>query len=166
MFGPVRPLNSILRHPVMSIASGESGKIPATGKVLAWLSIVVGILTALTPVMPIVPTQGPFSTLRLAYFVLLGLTSAVSGVNALRSSSRAFYVLWYVYAVQMFAYTSDSLSFNFMGPYSLAIGFGDYEPPSFVNINILAVVACFIALYNARFLAAAQSRVLPGVSGV
>jgi hypothetical protein len=139
--------------------------IPAAGIVLAWISILFGAATAATPALPRLVEAAAFSTAQLGYFVLLGLTSLVAGIDALRGSPRAFYVLWYVYAVQMFAYASDSLTFNFMAPYSITFGMGDYEPRSIVSINVPAIAACLVALYCARFLRRAISNpeVSPGV---
>ena len=149
----------------MSAESPEIPQVPTIGMILAWLSVGAGILTALLPILPIVQASGPPSPLQSVYFVLLGLTGVVAGIGGLRSSPRSFYALWYVYAVQMFAYTSDSLHFNFMGPFSLTFGFGDYNPPSFVNINILAIVACLIALHTARVIAR-QSAIAAAATGV
>ena len=131
----------------MSAATGR--RIPRTGVILGWISILFGALTAFSPLLPVAER---FSTAQLIYFVLLGLTGAIAGIDALRGSSHAFYVLWYVYAVQMFAYASEALTFNFMSPYSITFGMGDYDPPSLLSINVPAIGACLVALYNARFL--------------
>lgn len=124
-------------------------RIPRTGVVLGWVSILFGALTAFSPLLPVAER---FSTAQLIFFVLLGLTGAIAGIDALRGTSHAFYVLWYVYAVQMFAYASEALTFNFMSPYSITFGMGDYDPPSLLSINVPAIGACLVALYNARFL--------------
>ena len=131
----------------MSTATGR--RIPRTGVILAWISILFGAFTAFSPLLPVAER---FSTAQLIFFVLLGLTGAIAGIDALRGSSHAFYVLWYVYAVQMFAYASGALTFNFMSPYSITFGMGDYDPPSLLSINVPAIGACLVALYNARFL--------------
>ena len=131
----------------MSTATGR--RIPRTGVILAWISILFGAFTAFSPLLPVAER---FSTAQLIFFVLLGLTGAIAGIDALRGSSHAFYVLWYVYAVQMFAYASGALTFNLMSPYSITFGMGDNDPPSLLSINIPAIGACLVALYNARFL--------------
>ena len=131
----------------MSAATGR--RIPRTGVILGWISILFGALTAFSPLLPVAER---FSTAHLTFFVLLGLTGAIAGIDALRGFSHAFYVLWYVYAVQMFAYASEALTFNFMSPYSITFGMGDYDPPSLLSINVPAIGACLVALYNARFL--------------
>lgn len=131
----------------MSTAAGR--RIPRSGVILGWVSILFGALTVFSPLLPAAEN---FSTAQLIYFVLLGLTGAIAGIDALRGSSHAFYVLWYVYAVQMFAYASGALTFNFMSPYSITFGMGDNDPPSLLSINVPAIGACLVALYNARFL--------------
>lgn len=131
------------------MSAATKRKIPRTGVVLGWISILFGAVTAFSPLLPVAER---FSTAQLIYFVLLGLTGAIAGIDALRGSSHAFYVLWYVYAVQMFAYASEALTFSFMSPYSITFGMGDNDPPSLLSINIPAIGACFVALYNARFL--------------
>ena len=131
------------------MSAATERKIPRSGVVLGWISILFGALTAFSPLLPVAER---FSTAQLIFFVLLGLTGAIAGIDALRGSSHAFYVLWYVYAVQMFAYASEALTFNFMSPYSITFGMGDYDPPSLLSINVPAIGACLVALYNARFL--------------
>ena len=135
------------------ITTDSTTQLPMSGKVLAWLSMLLGSLTVLSPVFPGMPPGEDNPNFRATYFVLLGLASLLAGIDGLRRSARAFYVLWYVYAIQTVSYASATTAIDFMSPYSIVFGFGDQVPASYVGVNFLAVAACFVALYNARFLA-------------
>ena len=125
-----------------------------SGKWLAWASIAMGVLTALTPALPDGLVREPYSTLQLAWFVLLGIAGASAGIEALGRRTRGFLALLCVYGVQLVSYSSARFSFDLMSPISLALGFGTRHPPSLVSVNLLALVACLLALNSARRLAA------------
>lgn len=128
----------------------EADALATSGKWLAWASIAIGLLTAMTPVLPGWLVQDGYSKAQLAWFVLLGTTGAAAGIEAFTRRTRGLYALLLVYAVQVVSYSSDGLSFDFMSPISLALGFGSRDPPRLLSVNLLALVACALALYNAR----------------
>lgn len=137
----------------MAVESANKPSLSRSGLWLAWASIGIGILTALTPLLPVLGMGAEYSKFQLAWFVLLGITGASAGIEALGGKRRAFRALLFIYAVQAVAYSSDWLSFDFMSPISLALGFGSKDPPELLSVNLLALLACALAYYNARRLA-------------
>ncbi len=119
-----------------------------SGKVLAWASIVLGVLTTPAPLLPLLSAQVPYAQWQLVYFFVLGVVTIAAGVAALKGRPWAFRLLLAVYAIQLVAYSSPSLNFDLMGPCSIALGFGYYEQRSLFTVNLVSVLACMMASYN------------------
>jgi hypothetical protein len=124
-----------------------NASLTTASKLLAWFAVVNGILTILTPVGVPLLTGQQLPTFAVVLFVLIGVASFVSGVYALRARPWAFVLLFLIFLVQCAEYQSETAHFSLIGPLSLKFGFGWKSPPSWLNVNVLAIVVCVWALY-------------------
>jgi hypothetical protein len=136
----------------MNAETPDNVKLPVSGKLIAWFALVTGVLTVVSPVTSPHFLGVSLSTVQSSYYVALGTVSAFLGMCCVKGFPRAFYVLWYVFAIQLCDYSSEAYTFSFIGPFAIKIGFGNNDPPTLTNFNLVAIVGCFMALYNARYL--------------
>ena len=121
------------------------GALPRLPKFLAWFAIINGISSIAMPgVVPYLTGQ-LVSASGIALLVVLGVASLVSGVYGLRAQPWAFLLLLVTFFVQVAEYRSESLFLSLIGPISLKFGWGWNSPPSWFNINVLAIVICVLA---------------------
>lgn len=118
-------------------------------KWLAWFALVNGALTTLTPTV-LSPIFGQvLPPIAVAVYFLLGLGSLVAGYWGLRARAWAFWLLFGTFLIQIAEYRSQSFFLSFIGPLNLKFGWGWNDPPRAFNLNILAIVICFLASASA-----------------
>ena len=142
----------------MSAQVVQTNKNRASGKVLAWYSIITGILTIAAPFLAPIFMGVTLSQFYFYYFIGLGIFTVATGVWCLQPTPAPFYVLLFLFLIQTIEFGSEGFSFSFIGPFSIKFGWGYNDPPSVFNINILAVIGCFVSLFNARHLTIHSTR--------
>ena len=108
-------------------------------KFVAWLSLVVGALTLLTPALIYGLSHRLVPIPALAICSVLGIGGLLGGYFGLRAKPWAFWLLTFLYFIQVAEYFSSTIVLTFMGPLAIKFGWGWYSPPSRFNINLLAI---------------------------
>jgi hypothetical protein len=115
-------------------------------KFVAWLSLVVGALTLLTPAVIYGLRHQLIPTPALAICTVLGIGGLLGGYYGLKAKPWAFWLLTFLYFIQVAEYFSSTAFLTFMGPLAIKVGWGWYSPPSRFNINLLAIVFTALSL--------------------
>jgi hypothetical protein len=123
-----------------------------SGKLLAWFSLINGLLTIATPLLLNLMFKQPLPPFIAVTFVILGAISVVAGYYCLGAKVWAFWLLFILFLIQIAEHFSPNFFFSFIGPLSLKFGWSSVSPPSRTNLNLLAIVVCFFAFKNARSL--------------
>jgi len=124
-----------------------------SGKLLAWFSLINGLLTIAMPILLNFVFKQPLLPLFVAItFVVLGIVGVIAGYYGLGAKVWAFWLLFFLFLIQIAEHFSPSFFFSFIGPLSLKFGLSSVSPPSHTNINLLALVICIFAYINARSL--------------
>lgn len=111
-------------------------------KLLAWLGVVHGVLSAATPLLLPWLTGHSMPAFGIMASLALGMGSFVAGVYGLRGRPWAFWLLFATFLVQCVEYFSHNVYFSLVGPFSLKVGWGWAAPPSHVNVNVFALAIC------------------------
>lgn len=123
-----------------------------SGRLLAWFSLVNGLITLATPFLLSVLFKQPVPLFVFFSCAVLSLVSLTAGYYGLQANAWAFWLLFVLFLIQGAEYFSPSFFISFIGPVSLKFGWGSMVPPSRTNINLLALVVCYFAYQNARHL--------------
>jgi hypothetical protein len=126
-------------------------------KFTAWLSLVVGALTLLTPALIYGLRHQLIPIPALAICSALGIGGLLGGYYGLKAKSWAFWLLTFLYFIQVAEYFSSTAFITFMGPLAIKIGWGWYSPPSRFNINLLALVLTVLSFVCALGLTSRSS---------
>ncbi|WP_156473104.1 hypothetical protein [Pseudorhodoferax sp. Leaf265] len=127
-----------------------SAPLTKSSRALAWFGLVNGAFTMATPILLPMLTEHSLRTPGIAIFFTLGIGSLVAGLYGLKAQPWAFWLLFATFLVQCFEYISDAFFVSFIGPFSLKIGWGWNSPPRHVNLNVLAIAVCILAMRTAK----------------
>jgi hypothetical protein len=123
-------------------------KLLGLEKKLSWFALIYGVLTIVTAIaLPMFGQMLP--PVGVAVWLLLGVGSMLAGYVALTAKVWGFWLLFLVFLVQLAEYHSQTFFFSFIGPFSVKFGWGWNDPPSSININLLAFVICSLAFHCA-----------------
>lgn len=123
-------------------------------KILAWFALVYGVYMLLLSI-PVLVHHLPFVAFATLIYLVIALTSATAGYQGLAAKPWAFWLLFWVFAIQLVDYMSDSYSFSLITPFNMKAGLILQLKPGHIgrlSLNILAVVVCFYSAKAAKSL--------------
>lgn len=123
--------------------------VGSLSKKLAWFALLYGALTFIAPALLPLAFGQMLSPFPVVIYLSIGAGSMIGGYFGLAAKPWAYWLLFSVFLVQLVQYYSQSFVFNLAGPIAVKLGWGWNDPPSSVNINLLAFVVCVLAFYSA-----------------
>jgi hypothetical protein len=121
-------------------------RLPFSARAIAYFALLYGSSTFLYLGFDFISNQ-PLQLFTLMWLLTCGFAAIIAGAFALYGRRWAFWLLAVLFFPQTIEYFSFSNSFALIGPLpALRVGWGWYSPPVQININLLAVVICMLAV--------------------
>ena len=131
-------------------------------KLVCGLAIVTGILTPMALMGMTIMSGLDFDSLSMFGITLLGACSYVGGYCVLTGRPWGYWLVVAGWLPQSAEYMSHTFAFSLVGPFSARFGWTWQDPYSAVNINLVAICMCLLAVCCAAS-PSVRARAVPSV---